>query len=59
MITYQYKCNICGVEWEEMQRITDKPLTKCLICKGYSERIISKPSVLFKGKGWAGKDIKK
>lgn len=42
MITYQYKCGVCQLEFETQQSIKDKPLKKCHICNQYAlERVIT------------------
>jgi len=51
MPIYEYGCEHCGV-FEEMQRITDPPLTKCPKCKRKVRRLISQTSFQLKGSGW-------
>lgn len=52
MPIYEYKCSKCGKIFEELQKITDKPLTRCKICNGRVERLVSNSSFQFKGTGW-------
>ncbi len=53
MPTYEYQCRDCGEKFDEFQRITDPPLTKCPVCGGAIDRLISGGSgVLFKGSGF-------
>lgn len=53
MPIYEYSCRSCGHEWEEMQRITDAPLTHCPTCGNpEAHRLISKTSFMLKGTGW-------
>jgi len=53
MPTYQYKCNACGHEFEEFQRMNDPPIAVCPACQGNVERIISGGAgFLFKGSGF-------
>lgn len=53
MPTYEYKCRDCGEKFDEFQKITDPPLTKCLNCGGEVDRLISGGSgLLFKGSGF-------
>ena len=33
MPTYEYVCDACDHEFEELQSFSDKPLTKCPKCK--------------------------
>ena len=51
MPIYEYACEHCGV-FEEMQRITDAPLSKCPKCKRKVRRLISQTSFQLKGSGW-------
>lgn len=57
MPIYSYKCNSCGITFEEVQRITEEPLTKCPEekCKGEVRRQIPRTSFILQGGGW-GKD---
>jgi putative FmdB family regulatory protein len=53
--TYQYKCQACGHEFEEFQRITAEPLTACPedCCQGLVKRLIGAGGgLLFKGSGF-------
>jgi len=53
--TYEYKCGKCG-EFEETQRITDPPLTKCPHCGGKAERQVGGGGgFVLKGKNWVSK----
>jgi len=52
MPVYEYLCQKCGKEFEESQRITDKPLKKCKFCNGPVDRLISRSSFALKGGGW-------
>src|SRR5262245_33789997 len=51
MPVYEYRCEHCG-DFEEMQRITDPPLTRCPKCKRKVRRLISNTSFQLKGSGW-------
>lgn len=51
MPIYEYRCEACGT-FEEMQRISDPPLAKCLKCKRKVRRLISSTSFQLKGTGW-------
>jgi putative FmdB family regulatory protein len=51
MPIYEYRCEHCGV-FEEMQRITDPPLSRCPTCKRKVRRLISSTSFQLKGTGW-------
>ena len=52
MPIYEYLCQRCGHQLEVMQKMSDKPLTKCPECKGKLEKIISQASFQLKGSGW-------
>ncbi len=57
MPIYEYSCKRCGHEWEEMQKITDGPLTHCPDCgKKGARRLISRTSFMLKGNGWYATD---
>ena len=61
MPTYQYECEACGHEFEELQSMTDKKLTKCPKCgKNKLARLIGGGSgMIFKGSGFYETDYKK
>jgi len=52
MPVYEYKCQDCGTQFEELQNISDKPLQKCKKCGGRVQRLISQSSFTLKGGGW-------
>lgn len=52
MPIYEYTCDKCGAHVEVLQKIDDKPLTKCRECKGKLRKAVSKSSFAFKGSGW-------
>ena len=52
MPIYEYECRKCKARTEAFQKVTDKPLTKCLKCGGRLEKRISAPAIQFKGSGW-------
>ncbi len=51
MPIYEYRCEQCG-DFEEMQRITDPPLSRCPRCRRKVRRLISNTSFQLKGSGW-------
>ena len=53
MPIYEYVCQSCGKEFEEMQRFSDAPLEQCL-CeeKAPVYRKVSKSAFHLKGGGW-------
>ena len=60
MPTYDYICENCGLEFEEFQSITAKPLRKCPECgKCRLKRLIGSGSaVIFKGAGFYETDYR-
>lgn len=53
MPIYEYRCEACGQEFEELQKISDPPLSVCRKCgKPELRRLISKTSFQLKGGGW-------
>ena len=61
MPTYQYQCKTCGHELEELQSMTEPPLTHCPQCHNDTlVRVIgSGGGVIFKGSGFYQTDYKK
>jgi putative FmdB family regulatory protein len=49
---YEYECRKCAARSEVMQKVTDKPLSKCKKCGGRLEKLLSAPAIQFKGSGW-------
>ena len=52
MPIYEYTCRKCKAHIESLQKITDKPLTKCRTCGGRLEKQWSSTSFQLKGTGW-------
>lgn len=61
MPTYEYHCRKCGKNFDVLQSMKDKPLTKCVKCKsGKVDRLISAGAgLIFKGSGFYITDYKK
>jgi putative FmdB family regulatory protein len=61
MPTYQYKCKNCGHELEELQNMSEPPLTHCPNCNTENlARIIGGGAgLIFKGTGFYLTDYKK
>jgi putative FmdB family regulatory protein len=61
MPTYEYECQACGHDFEELQSMTDAKLTKCPKCgKNKLARLIgSGAGMIFKGSGFYETDYKK
>jgi putative FmdB family regulatory protein len=49
---YEYECQKCHHRFEKIQQYSDAPETKCPKCRGKLEKVITAPSVQFKGSGW-------
>ncbi len=53
MPIYEYACAACSHQFEQWQRMTDKPVRTCPKCKARKvERLISATSFQLKGGGW-------
>lgn len=52
MPLYDYKCHQCGKVFEVRQKFADEMLKVHEECGGELERLISVPSLQFKGTGW-------
>lgn len=53
MPTYEYACSACQNKWEEIQKISEAPLTNCPKCgKDSAKRLISGGNFILKGGGW-------
>ncbi len=59
MPIYEYHCDACGNEFEEMQKFSDAPIDKCPCCGGDSHRLISHSTFVLKGTGWYVTDYAK
>ena len=58
MPLYEYECPKHGT-FEQIQKFSDPPLTKCPKCGGPVERLLSAPAIQFKGTGWYVTDYAK
>jgi putative FmdB family regulatory protein len=60
MPTYEYKCDVCGHQFEELQSIKAKPLRKCPSCgKNQLVRLIGAGAgIIFKGSGFYQTDYR-
>ena len=53
MPIYEYACAACGHQFEEWQKMSDKPIRICPKCKAKKvEKLISQTSFSLKGGGW-------
>ncbi len=57
MPTYTYRCKNCGNEFDQYQKFTDNPLTRCPRCnKNMLRRVLQPSAIVFKGTGWYATD---
>jgi putative FmdB family regulatory protein len=60
MPTYDYECTKCAHKFEAVQKMTDKPLSKCPKCEAKVRRLIGAGSgIIFKGSGFYATDYRK
>jgi len=59
MPIYEYECSKCGKQIEAIQKISERPLTKCSYCSGKLHRLVSQSSFRLKGSGWYATDYAK
>src|SRR6185503_14489117 len=52
MPIYEYVCQKCGHHLEVMQKMSDKPLSRCPVCRGKLEKVFSQTNFQLKGSGW-------
>lgn len=52
MPIYEYTCRKCNAHVEALQKVTDKPLTRCQKCGGRLDKEWSQTSFQLKGSGW-------
>lgn len=59
MPTYEYQCKKCEHKFEAFQQITERPLSKCPVCKGRLQRLIGTGAgFIFKGSGFYATDYR-
>jgi putative FmdB family regulatory protein len=59
MPIYEYRCTKCGHQDEVLQKVTERPLTKCPACgKRALQKLMSAPGFHLKGSGWYATDFK-
>ncbi|HET7678432.1 MAG TPA: zinc ribbon domain-containing protein [Candidatus Limnocylindrales bacterium] len=56
MPTYDYACRDCGRQVEVLHGVHASGPTACETCGGPMHKLLSAPSIHFKGSGWAKKD---
>jgi putative FmdB family regulatory protein len=59
MPVYTYQCENCGVRFDQHQRFSDPPLTRCPECSKKTLRKVYMPvGIVFKGSGFYATDHK-
>jgi putative FmdB family regulatory protein len=58
MPIYEYRCKK-GHTFDELQRMTDEPLTECKVCGAPVQRVFHPVAVHFKGSGFYNTDYGK
>lgn len=57
MPIYTYRCTNCGVQFDQQQKFTDPPLTRCPECSKKSLHKVFQPvGIVFKGSGFYATD---
>jgi putative FmdB family regulatory protein len=59
MPIYEYQCDKCGAHLEVLQKMGDKPLSRCSKCSGKVRKVVSRSSFQLKGSGWYVTDYAK
>jgi putative FmdB family regulatory protein len=59
MPIYEYRCGACGHQEDHLQKVSDRPLSKCPACgrKSY-KKLLSAAGFQLKGSGWYATDFK-
>lgn len=59
MPIYEYRCDACGHETEELQKVADAPLTDCPACaQPRLVKLVSAAGFQLKGTGWYQTDFR-
>jgi putative FmdB family regulatory protein len=59
MPIYEYRCDACEHQFEKMQKISDKPITRCPECQADAvQKLISASRFKLTGSGWYETDFK-
>lgn len=59
MPTYDYRCEHCGHEFSVVRSFTEGELEVCPNCGRRPTRLMSLPSIVFKGSGWYKTDSRR
>jgi putative FmdB family regulatory protein len=52
MPLYEYACEVCGHQFEKIQKFSDPLVSSCPECEGKVNKLVSSPAIQFKGTGW-------
>ncbi len=52
MPLYEYECNVCSRRFELIQKFSDPLASECPTCGGPVRKLLSAPTIQFKGSGW-------
>jgi putative FmdB family regulatory protein len=58
MPIYEYECLTCGTTFDKRQRFSDRPLADCPEGHPETRRLLSAPTIVFKGSGFYVNDSK-
>jgi len=57
MPVYTYRCTNCGVQFDQQQKFSDQPLTRCPECsKKTLQKVFQPVGIVFKGSGFYATD---
>ena len=57
MPVYTYRCDNCGVQFDQTQKFSDDPLTRCPECgKNSLHKVYTPVGIVFKGSGFYATD---
>jgi len=57
MPIYTYRCTSCGVQFDQQQKFSDAPLTRCPECsKKTLQKVFQPVGIVFKGSGFYATD---
>ena len=57
MPIYTYRCRNCGIQFDEQQKFSDPPLTRCPECsKKTLQKVFQPVGIVFKGSGFYSTD---
>ncbi|HLZ68276.1 MAG TPA: FmdB family zinc ribbon protein [Dehalococcoidia bacterium] len=59
MPRYDYRCNVCGHQYEKREGFNAPSVQECPVCQGEARRVLTPPAIVFKGSGWYVTDSRK